>query len=56
MNPRLPLGKYLSCAVCVWGGCVMCHAACTNWAGLMAARFFLGIGGRSSSTNKFQFG
>ncbi|CDM38220.1 hypothetical protein DTO013E5_8654 [Penicillium roqueforti] len=41
---RLPLGKYLSCAVCVWGGCVMCHAACTNWAGLMAARFFLGIG------------
>ncbi|KAJ5788924.1 uncharacterized protein N7518_005935 [Penicillium psychrosexuale] len=41
---RLPLGKYLSCAVCVWGGCVMCHAACTNWAGLMAARFFLGVG------------
>ncbi|KAJ5813222.1 hypothetical protein N7447_010245 [Penicillium robsamsonii] len=41
---RLPLGKYLSCAVCVWGGCLMVHAACTNWGGLMAARFFLGVG------------
>ncbi|KAJ5945458.1 hypothetical protein N7516_005626 [Penicillium verrucosum] len=41
---RLPLGKYLSGAVCVWGGCLMVHAACTNWGGLMAARFFLGVG------------
>ena len=22
----------------------MCHAACTNFSGLMAARFFLGVG------------
>lgn len=31
-------------AVFVWGGVLMCHAACTNAAGLMAARFFLGVG------------
>ncbi|CAI7586237.1 unnamed protein product [Penicillium pancosmium] len=41
---RLPLGKYLGMAVFVWGGVLMCHAACTNAAGLMAARFFLGVG------------
>ncbi|KAJ5783273.1 hypothetical protein N7457_005047 [Penicillium paradoxum] len=41
---RLPLGKYLSVAVFIWGGCLMVHAACTNWGGLMAARFFLGVG------------
>lgn len=22
----------------------MCHAACSNWSGLMAVRFFLGVG------------
>ncbi|KAJ5559192.1 hypothetical protein N7535_008944 [Penicillium sp. DV-2018c] len=41
---RLPLGKYLSGAVFIWGGCLMVHAACANWGGLMAARFFLGVG------------
>ncbi|KAJ6105021.1 hypothetical protein N7486_003710 [Penicillium sp. IBT 16267x] len=41
---RLPLGKYLSLAVFIWGGVLMCHAACTSWSGLMAARFFLGVG------------
>ncbi|KAJ5674310.1 uncharacterized protein N7477_004244 [Penicillium maclennaniae] len=41
---RLPLGKYLSLAVFIWGGVLMCHAACTNFGGLMAARFFLGVG------------
>jgi MFS family permease len=25
----------------------MAHAACKNWGGLMAARFFLGVGGTS---------
>lgn len=29
----------------------MVHAACTNWGGLMAARFFLGVGGGDSYTN-----
>lgn len=41
---RLPLGKYLAIAVFIWGGVLMCHAACTNFGGLMAARFFLGVG------------
>ncbi|KAJ5159382.1 uncharacterized protein N7482_006386 [Penicillium canariense] len=41
---RLPLGKYLSLAVFLWGGILMCHAACTSFSGLMAARFFLGVG------------
>ena len=29
----------------------MVHAACTNWGGLMAARFFLGVGGMVSHPN-----
>ncbi|KAJ5371514.1 uncharacterized protein N7496_007606 [Penicillium cataractarum] len=41
---RLPLGKYLSVAVFLWGGILMCHAACKSFSGLMAARFFLGVG------------
>ncbi|EEA23287.1 hypothetical protein TMatcc_002144 [Talaromyces marneffei ATCC 18224] len=41
---RLPLGKYLSASVFIWGGVLMCHAACKNFGGLMAARFFLGVG------------
>ncbi|GMF66755.1 unnamed protein product [Aspergillus oryzae] len=28
----------------VWGGVLMCHAAAKNFGGLMAARFFLGVG------------
>ncbi|KAJ5600766.1 hypothetical protein N7450_001833 [Penicillium hetheringtonii] len=41
---RLPIGKYLACSVFIWGGILMCHAATTNFAGLMCARFFLGVG------------
>lgn len=56
---RLPIGKYLAVSVYVlppkpristdnvrflWGGIMMCHAACSNWAGLMTVRFFLGVG------------
>ncbi|PCG91071.1 Major facilitator superfamily domain, general substrate transporter [Penicillium occitanis (nom. inval.)] len=41
---RLPLGKYLAFSVFLWGGVLMCHAACKNFGGLMAARFFLGVG------------
>ncbi|KAL4801256.1 major facilitator superfamily domain-containing protein [Aspergillus unguis] len=41
---RLPIGKYLAGSVFVWGGVLMCHAATTNFAGLMCARFFLGVG------------
>ncbi|KAJ5681671.1 uncharacterized protein N7477_001611 [Penicillium maclennaniae] len=28
----------------LWGGVLMCHAACQNFAGLITARFFLGVG------------
>lgn len=28
----------------VWGGILMCHGACKSFAGLMALRFFLGVG------------
>ena len=38
------MGKYLSVAVFLWGGILMCHAACTSIGGLIAARFFLGVG------------
>ncbi|KAL4894596.1 MFS general substrate transporter [Aspergillus ambiguus] len=41
---RLPIGKYLASTVFIWGGVLMCHAACTNFAGLMIVRFFLGVG------------
>ncbi|KAJ5198674.1 uncharacterized protein N7498_007791 [Penicillium cinerascens] len=41
---RLPIGKYLSVSVFIWGGILMCHAACSSFAGLMVARFFLGVG------------
>ncbi|KAL4782146.1 major facilitator superfamily domain-containing protein [Aspergillus varians] len=41
---RLPLGKYMGISVLVWGGILMCHAATKGFSGLMAARFFLGMG------------
>ncbi|KAF9892243.1 hypothetical protein FE257_002020 [Aspergillus nanangensis] len=40
---RLPMGKYLTVSVFVWGGVLMCHAASKNFNGLMTARFFLGV-------------
>ncbi|KAL4931765.1 MFS general substrate transporter [Aspergillus undulatus] len=41
---RLPIGKYIAATVFVWGGVLMCHAATKNYGGLLAARFFLGVG------------
>ncbi|GES62070.1 MFS general substrate transporter [Aspergillus terreus] len=41
---RLPIGKYITASVLVWGGVLMCHAAVKNFGGLVAARFFLGVG------------
>ncbi|KAJ5917278.1 hypothetical protein N7466_010832 [Penicillium verhagenii] len=41
---RLPLGKYLAVSVFIWGGILMCHAACQNYGGLITVRFFLGVG------------
>ncbi|RMZ79847.1 hypothetical protein DV737_g3266, partial [Chaetothyriales sp. CBS 132003] len=41
---RFPTGKYLAVTVFLWGGILMCHAACTDFAGLVTVRFFLGVG------------
>ncbi|OAP65297.1 MFS transporter, ACS family, allantoate permease [Fonsecaea erecta] len=41
---RFPSGKYLAVTVCLWGGILMCHGAVHSFGGLMAARFFLGVG------------
>ncbi|KAB8248679.1 major facilitator superfamily domain-containing protein [Aspergillus flavus] len=39
---RLPLGKYTSFSILVWGVVLLCHAATRNYAGLLCVRFFLG--------------
>ncbi|EAW15681.1 putative MFS allantoate transporter [Aspergillus fischeri NRRL 181] len=39
---KFPLGKYLACNFMLWAIVLACHAATTNFAGLMVARFFLG--------------
>ncbi|EXJ73474.1 uncharacterized protein A1O5_03235 [Cladophialophora psammophila CBS 110553] len=41
---RFPTGKYIAMTVCLWGGVLMCHGAVHDFGGLMAARFFLGVG------------
>ena len=46
---RLPLGKYLSGTCVVWAVCLACHAATTNFTGLMVVRFFLGAAEASIS-------
>ncbi|KAJ9155758.1 Major facilitator superfamily transporter allantoate [Pleurostoma richardsiae] len=38
-----PLAKYCSVNVTLWGATLACLAACTNYAGLLACRFFLGM-------------
>lgn len=38
-----PLAKYVSVNVTLWGITLSCLAACTNYAGLLACRFFLGV-------------
>ena len=40
---RYPLGKYLAVTVTIWGIVLICHGATKNFAGLMVARFFLGV-------------
>ncbi|KAJ5844525.1 uncharacterized protein N7525_002266 [Penicillium rubens] len=39
---KFPLGKYLTTVFIMWAVVLACHAATTNFAGLMVARFFLG--------------
>ncbi|KAH7000504.1 major facilitator superfamily domain-containing protein [Ilyonectria destructans] len=38
-----PLAKYVSINVTLWGATLAAMAACTNYAGLLACRFFLGV-------------
>ncbi|EJT98412.1 MFS allantoate transporter [Dacryopinax primogenitus] len=40
---RLPLGKYTSFNIMVWGAILACMAGTKDFAGLMAVRFFLGL-------------
>lgn len=42
--PCITLCKPLTVIRLIWGGVLMCHAAAKNFAGIMAARFFLGVG------------
>lgn len=39
---RVPLGRFLSIAVFIWGAHVMLIAVCHNWAGLMVLRTIIG--------------
>ncbi|KAK4624210.1 hypothetical protein CLAFUW4_05969 [Fulvia fulva] len=40
---RLPVGKYVSINTFFWGAVVALTAACTNFGGLIAVRFLLGV-------------
>ncbi|KAF9891356.1 hypothetical protein FE257_004212 [Aspergillus nanangensis] len=40
---KFPLGKYLACNFILWAAVLACHAAATNFTGLMVIRFFLGV-------------
>ncbi|KAI0944706.1 hypothetical protein AcW1_002354 [Taiwanofungus camphoratus] len=40
---RFPVGKWMSANIFVWGVALCCHAACKNFGGLFACRFFLGM-------------
>lgn len=40
---RLPLAKYSSAMIILWGGTLCCMAACHNFAGAAVVRFFLGV-------------
>ncbi|OJJ69079.1 hypothetical protein ASPBRDRAFT_57619 [Aspergillus brasiliensis CBS 101740] len=46
---KYPLGKYLACTYICWAVVLACHAATTNFTGLMIARFFLGCAEASVS-------
>lgn len=40
---RLPITTFVGVTIIIWGGCEMCLGASQNFAGLGAARFFLGF-------------
>lgn len=43
MAQRWPIERVSSGIIAVWGVCLMCSAACHNWQGFYAQRFFLGF-------------
>jgi MFS family permease len=43
MAQRWPIERVAAGIISVWGACLMCSAACTNWQGFYAQRFFLGF-------------
>jgi MFS family permease len=43
MAQRFPIERVAAGIVAVWGVCLMCSAACHNWQGFYAQRFFLGF-------------
>ncbi|KAJ4416565.1 hypothetical protein N0V82_006687 [Gnomoniopsis sp. IMI 355080] len=40
---RLPIARYLTANTLIWGAVVALTAACTNYGGLLAVRFLLGV-------------
>ncbi|KAJ3793024.1 major facilitator superfamily domain-containing protein [Lentinula aff. detonsa] len=40
---KLPVGRYVSINTVIWGFVVACTALCTNYGGLISARFLLGM-------------
>lgn len=43
MSQRWPIERVASAIIAVWGTCLMCSAACTNWQQFYVQRFFLGL-------------
>lgn len=39
---KLPIGKFVSCLLMLWGALLMCTTAARNFEGMMALRFLLG--------------
>ncbi|KAJ5767003.1 uncharacterized protein N7511_004619 [Penicillium nucicola] len=46
---KFPLGKYLAVSFMLWAVVLACHAACTDFKGIMIVRFFLGCAEASLS-------
>ncbi|KAI0065989.1 MFS general substrate transporter [Artomyces pyxidatus] len=40
---RFPVGKWMTLNILVWGVVLICHAACTSFAGLFVVRLILGM-------------
>ncbi|GAM85472.1 hypothetical protein ANO11243_034790 [Dothideomycetidae sp. 11243] len=43
LTQRFPVSRVIGGSVFLWGVVTMCIAGCTDYSGLMAARFFLGV-------------